>query len=329
MGRLGRLRGDEEGQVLPVLLVLFLATLALGVVMFQAGRASDLRAEGVTAADAAALAGANNLKEQLVQTVLRKGYADPNAVSEGMICEAARDYAARNGASLDACEHFGYEVSATVRMNRSLDGDQAEYVGVGGRTATAEATARVNLRYSIAFGGGGGGFAATGTRVSSAEIEELADKAGVPVPSLSSLMYSRDCMGGVDTIHLSEAMKIAILKAEHLLGAPLQLSDGFRTYACQVDRAANPGNPGGRAAPPGHSLHEVGMAIDVSNYSALASVAAKVGLCQPFPAVNDDPFHFSLSGSVECGGHAGPLGPGGAFGGNVGSFVTFDVILVE
>jgi hypothetical protein len=52
-------------------------------------------------------------------------------------------------------------------------------------------------------------------------------------------------------------------------------------------------------------------------------------LCQPFPAADDDPFHFSLSNSVECGGQAGPLGPGGAFGGNAGSFVTFDVILVE
>jgi hypothetical protein len=73
------------------------------------------------------------------------------------------------------------------------------------------------------------------------------------------------------------------------------------------------------------------MAIDVANYGELARVAAQVGLCQPFPGADDDPFHFSLSSGPECAGQGGPLGQGGAFGGldGVAAFVGFDVILVE
>jgi hypothetical protein len=115
-------------------------------------------------------------------------------------------------------------------------------------------------------------------------------------------------------------MKIAILLAEDLLGSPLVLNDAYRTYACQAHLFATVTGP---VAPPGQSMHNYGMAIDVGNYGALAAVAARVGLCQPLPS--NDAVHFSLASGPECGGVAGTLGPGG---GSAASFVTYEVRLV-
>jgi hypothetical protein len=120
---------------------------------------------------------------------------------------------------------------------------------------------------------------------------------------------------------------VAIARAEHLLGHPLPLSSGFRTYAdqvsaCQVAKIC---------ATPGTSMHEFGMAIDVSPYGDLAALLETkgdyIGLCHP---VVGDPVHFSQLGDVECNrsGNAasGAAPPGGSGGFGVGGF---DVHLVD
>ena len=60
------MRRGEDGQILPGLLVILLALLAVGVLMFQVGKAAVLRSDAQTAADAAALAGAEEIKRQLI-----------------------------------------------------------------------------------------------------------------------------------------------------------------------------------------------------------------------------------------------------------------------
>jgi hypothetical protein len=328
-----RLRGfvvDERGQVLPVLLVLLVGILATGIILFQGGRASLLRAEGVTAADAASVGGAYNLRDQLLRIIMQRGYPDPNLVNESELCSRAAQEAAKNGGDLLACDQFGFEVWVQVATDEALDGEgAAEGVGDGER-GIAESKAQLNLTYAIPFGGAPAwGVTANGLGMSVGELKDLAEQAGIRFRGSSSLESSLPCAMGADTVNLTEEMKIAILKAEAILGHPLQINDGFRTYECQVAAASNPGNPGGRAAPPGRSMHNAGMAIDVQNYSELGAVAARVGLCQPFPSSDDDPFHVSLSSGVECGGLAGPLGAGGAFGGDPTSFVSFEVTIVE
>ena len=318
---------------MPALFVMVVALLALGIMLLQVGRATDIRAEGVTAADAGALAGAKNMRIQLIAITAAIGYPDPDLVNEVAVCATAAAYVARNGATMTGCRKMGFRVYVDVRMNRGLTGERARSMGLEGDTATADATAEVRLFYSLGgFGGGGGGgiLSGTGGGLSLGAVRDLADDAGVEVPGNSSLMHSRPCSVGADTVNLSREMKIAILRAEALLGHPLSINDGFRTYECQASIPSS-ANPGGRVAAPGRSLHNYGMAIDVANYGELARVAARVGLCQPFPGADDDPFHFSLSSGPECGGQGGPLGQGGAFGGlaGVASFVTFDVILVE
>lgn len=328
--RLRSLTVDQRGQVLPVLLVLFVGILAIGIILFQGGRASLLRAEGVTAADAASVGGAYNMRDQLLRIMMQTGYPDPNLVNEVELCARAAQAAAENGGDLIGCSQFGFEVWVQVATDEALDGEgAAEGVGDGER-GIAESTAELNLTYSIPFGGAPAwGFGANGLGLSVGELKDLADQAGIDLDGGSSLQHSLPCAMGADTVNLTEEMKIAILKAEAILGHPLQINDGFRTYECQVAAAANPGNPGGRAAAPGRSMHNAGMAIDVQNYSELGAVAGRVGLCQPFPSADDDPFHFSLASGVECGGRSGPLGPGGAFGGDPTSFVSFEVTIVE
>lgn len=89
----------------------------------------------------------------------------------------------------------------------------------------------------------------------------------------------------------------AIAAAEVLLGEPVPIVSGFRSRAAQerlwAQRDVNP-YP---VAPPGTSMHERGLAIDVPPTFAarLAGVAGAVGLCRPLSVT--DPVHFVLCGA--------------------------------
>ena len=93
---------------------------------------------------------------------------------------------------------------------------------------------------------------------------------------------------------LAPAMRAALARAEQLLGRPVPITSGFRSSAAQAalyaNRAANP-YP---VAPPGSSMHEKGLAIDVPAgfVPTLLAVAPRAGLCQPYPG--DDPVHFEV-----------------------------------
>jgi putative Flp pilus-assembly TadE/G-like protein len=313
-------RGGEEGQVLLALLSLFMALVTAGVVLFQVGRATDLRAGAQTAADAAALAAARELKDQLLAQVLLTGAAGTEAIDEGAIEAAAADYAERNGGRLVSYHRSALDVFVTVETLEAL-GERAR--PVGGDRGVAQARARLDPVYTLgvappAVGGGSG--------LSDEELDRLAEAAGVDgVLSNSALRVNgSDCFAGVDVVHLQDAMKIAILRAEAILGGPVVLTDAYRTYECQAFLFNTVTGP---VAPPGQSMHNFGLAIDVANYGALASVAAQVGLCQPLPS--NDPVHFSPASGPECGGVAGTLGPGGAYGGDATSFVNYEMRLVR
>ncbi|MGI9624403.1 MAG: M15 family metallopeptidase [Acidimicrobiales bacterium] len=98
---------------------------------------------------------------------------------------------------------------------------------------------------------------------------------------------SRQELSGLDPRMLE-----AISRAESALGTQLLVVSGFRSRADQerlwLARDSNP-YP---VAPPGTSMHEAGLAIDVALHQAnsLAIWAAQVGLCRPLP--DTDPVHF-------------------------------------
>ena len=95
-------------------------------------------------------------------------------------------------------------------------------------------------------------------------------------------------------VGLDPALVEALRRAEELLGVPVPITSGWRSRAEQQrlhdDRGSNP-YP---VARPGMSTHERGRAIDVPRAFAerLAAVAARAGLCRPWPTT--DPIHFEL-----------------------------------
>lgn len=332
---IGRRAADREsGQVLPILIVGMCFVLIVGFLLYTVGAAARLKTEGQTAADAGALAGEENVKRQLLR-MISAGTITPENIDWLEVEAAARDYAKRNDGTVTDFQHLLFDVRVTVRSDRGLDGEK---VGRDDARAISKARASLGASYAIsaALGGapaggapavGGGGGAGGPNPIPEAELEAIEKAAGVKIRSDSALRrYAGLGNGdGPNVAQLSTPMKISIAKAEDLMGSPLIINSAYRSAAYQ---AVLCGQVSGRCAPPGQSLHNFGLAIDVANYPQLAAVAAKAGLCQPFPAPGDDNVHFSPADGPECGGQSGPLGAGQAFGGNPLSFVSYDVRLV-
>jgi hypothetical protein len=180
--------GREEGQILPGLVMLLFAILALAVIGFQIGKAAILRSQAQTAADAAALAGAREIRRQLQVQWATYGTTD---VSEGAIdhervrAEMA-EYADKNGGRLDP-DHppviDGVDVRVWVDTEKEL-GPDAERVDSEHDRGGARARATLSLGASLvgATGGlmppfaGGGGM----PHISEDEWDEIGDKIGKP-----------------------------------------------------------------------------------------------------------------------------------------------------
>lgn len=105
--------------------------------------------------------------------------------------------------------------------------------------------------------------------------------------------------GGADDVAsvagMTQELRDALEEAARLLGVDaVPITSGWRSTARQAalyaNRAANPFP----VARPGTSAHERGTAVDVPRTFAprLAAVAARVGLCRPWP--DTDPVHFEL-----------------------------------
>jgi hypothetical protein len=98
--------------------------------------------------------------------------------------------------------------------------------------------------------------------------------------------------GGVEG--LAPSLRAALRRAEQLLGRPVPITSGLRSRAQQAalwaDRLRNPFP----VAVPGTSKHERGLAVDIPTafLPTLVPVAARAGLCRPYPTT--DPVHFEL-----------------------------------
>ncbi len=93
---------------------------------------------------------------------------------------------------------------------------------------------------------------------------------------------------------LAPALQAALARAGQLLGGPIPVTSGVRSPVEQhrlwAHRSTNP-YP---VAPPGTSMHERGLAVDVPPAVAdrLAATGRSTGLCRPYPT--SDPVHFEL-----------------------------------
>jgi hypothetical protein len=137
----------EDGQIMPFLMVTLITLILGGVLLFQVARGSDQRARAQTAADAAALAGARDIRSQL-EALAMSGVVDVNAIDLGRVRAAADDYAQRNGAKVTKLERLGVDVRVAVATLDKL-GKPAEPVNSEGVRGTAQARASFSVISSV------------------------------------------------------------------------------------------------------------------------------------------------------------------------------------
>jgi Putative Flp pilus-assembly TadE/G-like len=172
----------ESGQILPGLVMLMLAILAIGMLAFTIGKAAVLRSGAQTAADAAALAGAKNIRDQLLAQMATTGTADLSRINKPLVGLAAARYARKNDARLLRFTVNGADVRTWVSTDEKIDPPKET------RDGKASARARVELvtfqSLGVNFGGlgiGGGGGGGTGsTNISDKEWKELEKKLSKP-----------------------------------------------------------------------------------------------------------------------------------------------------
>ena len=182
--------GREDGQILPGLVMLLLAILALGVVGFQIGKAAIQRSQAQTAADAAALAGAREIKRQLEVQWATLGTTDIDAIDQSLVLAEMRRYAELNEGRLDP-DREPRIVAADVRVwveTEGTLGEDAEDVDLQDSRGSARARATLSLGASIGGVGAIGGTGAGGSplptgatpKVTDEEWDELAERIGRP-----------------------------------------------------------------------------------------------------------------------------------------------------
>jgi hypothetical protein len=169
----------EAGQIVPGLLVLLVAILVLGLLAFQIGKAAVLRSGAQTGADAAALAGARNIRDQLIEQVEATGTADFARVNPIRVRLAAEDYARRNGVRLTNFTMLGPDVRAWAETKEKVDPPDVD------RKGSARARARVELGVQgLGMGTGALGGGSTGgggdTSISGDEWKQLAKELNDP-----------------------------------------------------------------------------------------------------------------------------------------------------
>ena len=319
---------------MPLLAVSMLLVFAAAFVLFYVGAAGALRTRAQTAADAAALAGAREVRRQMLILMATRPHGfGPWDIVWPLVCAEAANYAARNDSMVTSCHNIWFDLLVSVRTNDALAEAEATR---GDRHATSKARATVSASYGFSLRGPSVALATNGAPavgencIPRVELRALSRRARVPARPDSALGVNCGTGNGdgADVADLVDEMKIAILRAEKLLGGPVVLTSAYRTPAYQATLCATQGGVGDRCAAPGASLHNAGQAIDVANYAALAQVAGRAGMCQPFPAPGDDNVHFSLVGGRECGGNRGALSTAQRFGGSLSSFAGLSIRLV-
>jgi hypothetical protein len=136
-----RLRRDERGQITTaVVMVGIVMTAAIGVAVLKLGEATDEKSQVQNAADAAALAGARQIRDEASEMIL--GFIEGGRYVRPvctMGSEAALEYAIRAGATLTGYCYYPELDTVEVDVQSSVPG------GVSGAPAKATATARLGL----------------------------------------------------------------------------------------------------------------------------------------------------------------------------------------
>lgn len=199
----------QDGQILPGLVVLMIAVLALGILAFGVGRAAILRSDAQTAADAAALAGAGEVRDQLVAQVAATGTASLGTVDRARVQAAAARYADKNGAVLS--RPVALE-SGDVRAWVRTKGDAGDDRGTEGeaRGTEGEARGRAGVRAGDAspLGAGEGDLGLdVGPRPDCDEKDLQIDAEGGAKGIVDDAVRVTRCVGG-DSVYVCSALRV-------------------------------------------------------------------------------------------------------------------------
>ena len=232
----------DEGGITPVLMLFVVITVGLGMAFLQVGRATVTQTTTQSGADAAALAAARELRDQMIAILQTTGFNEAAALNYALATAAAADYAQRNGTRLDGPPQFlGLRVRVAVETARPL-GDTTPLDRAEGARGHADATAQVDIFYAFAAvqAGVGGSVGGGGScPIPGEDIRLAAEEAGVdPGRAAQSSVLARyaGCGNapGVSVSGLQFEMRVALLQVEEALGGPLVLASGFRTPAYQA-----------------------------------------------------------------------------------------------
>ncbi|MEW2139718.1 pilus assembly protein TadG-related protein [Streptomyces sp. NPDC005409] len=152
---IGRRLRDDQGQAFPIYVVLVAGLLFAALAFFTVGQASVVRSDAQGAADAAALAAARDARDHLVPglhlpTLKPEDWKDVlegGRLYAGGACDAARDFAAKNGATARCGPPHPPRFTVEVTTSRTV-GDSV-VPGVSGQHGTANATAVVEPRCQL------------------------------------------------------------------------------------------------------------------------------------------------------------------------------------
>ncbi|WP_265584834.1 pilus assembly protein TadG-related protein [Streptomyces sp. S07_1.15] len=155
-----RLRGDA-GQAFPIYITVVAGLLFLAFAYFAVGQAAALRNGAQTAADAAALAAAQDVRDQMYDGFLDAveeedawedwlGGGGLTGVDEGAACAQAADFAARNSSSVNPCQCSEEECTVAVHTDSSIG--KTIVPGTEGTRGEADATAVVEPRCRVETG---------------------------------------------------------------------------------------------------------------------------------------------------------------------------------
>ena len=303
----------QDGQTVPLLMVIMLSLLAFGVLFFQVGRAAIFSTEAQTAADAAALGAVQNIKAQLTAQVSATGTSELSQLDPLAVRAAADDYARKNKGRVVKLERRGVDVKVWTETLEEL-GEQGRALDEDRLRGAARARARIDVFAMAAPVAGGGNIGSSGgggvKRIKDKVWDEVKDEISEP-PTCGNDAKSNDLvtLGKMLREHGFAVAENAEMDSPPAPG--VHASGGFH-YTCRDSGALDVNADNG----PGTEKQII---------DGIVGEVQKLGFRTIWQAAGHfDHIHIDVANS-------GPIGLGGGAGGAVGGLeeTGLDVKLID
>lgn len=251
-------------------------------------------------------AGGDQPKKESTQTAAATGVKQSPVSGEGTLMSASGPVMSGSGAPIGTGESTSPPPAAPAKAEE------------GGFFASVKSTA------AKIFGGGQKPAAATTSMPSISAPPMSADVGGVvgqgeaatvvSADSITKVVKPKDSSVNLQGLNPAFKQRFAAMAAEYetMTGKKMQVNSGFRDPKEQAELFAKYGSP--RAAPPGRSRHESGVAIDINSSDANKAIElglfAKYGFTRPVPG---ETWHVEPVETAKQGGVPdNPFAPGQA-----------------